>query len=367
MNSPKPLRQTTQPPLVLNPLKRVPLLQTSTHHPSPEPTLPITHSKHHPQHPQHHPPNTTSDPASASIYFIGTATTLISHPPLRLLTDPNFLHSGSHIHLGPGVHATRLTDPAVPDLASLPPVDALLVSHYHEDHFDREVQRVLGRDVPIVTTRHAKGCLEREGVEGGAFRAVVGVGEWEGVFMPVAEEVSSIDGRVAAVRVTGLPGKHVPPGVVGVANEWLGAVPPTNGWLVELGWTRGEERTEERFETGYRVYISGDTLMVDELKEIPERLRGEKIDLMLVHLGGTTIPGPKMPLLMVTMDGEQGVQLMQLIHPDVTVPIHFDDYDVFCSPLDDFKKEVDAAGLGDKVVYLNRGDEYRFAVRRGEE
>jgi L-ascorbate metabolism protein UlaG (beta-lactamase superfamily) len=149
-------------------------------------------------------------------------------------------------------------------------------------------------------------------------------------------------------------------------NELLGAVPPTNGWLVELGWTRGKERNEEGFETGYRIYISGDTLMVDELKEIPERLRGDKIDLMLVHLGGTTIPGPKMPLLMVTMDGEQGVQLMQLIHPDVTVPIHFDDYDVFCSPLDDFKKEVNAAGLGDKVVYLDRGDEYRFTVREGE-
>jgi L-ascorbate metabolism protein UlaG (beta-lactamase superfamily) len=169
-----------------------------------------------------------------------------------------------------------------------------------------------------------------------------------------------------AVRVTGLPGKHVPPGPIGAVNELLGAVPPTNGWLVELGWTRGKERNEEGFETGYRIYISGDTLMVDELKEIPERLRGDKIDLMLVHLGGTTIPGPKMPLLMVTMDGEQGVQLMQLIHPDVTVPIHFDDYDVFCSPLDDFKKEVNAAGLGDKVVYLDRGDEYRFTVREGE-
>ncbi|KAH6631294.1 beta-lactamase-like protein [Chaetomium tenue] len=375
MDSPKPLRQTTHPPLVLNPLKRIPLLKTSTHHPSPEPTLPITHSKHHPQHPQPPPPpNPPNQPApepdTASIYFIGTATTLISHPPLRLLTDPNFLHSGAHIHLGPGVLATRLTDPAVPDLGSLPPVDVLLLSHYHEDHFDAGVQKALGREVRILTTGHAKGCLERDGEP---FRGVVGVGAWEGVFMPLAgdEELGGRfrgeDGRMAAVRVTGLPGKHVPPGLVEKANELLGAVPPTNGWLVELGWTRGEERAEERFETGYRIYISGDTLMVDELKEIPERLRGEKIDLMLVHLGGTTLPGPNLPLLMVTMDGEQGVQLMQLIHPDVTVPIHFDDYDVFCSPLDDFKKEVDAAGLGDKVVYLDRGEEYRFTVRRGEE
>jgi hypothetical protein len=38
------------------------------------------------------------------------------------------------------------------------------------------------------------------------------------------------------------------------------------------------------------------------------------------------------------------------------------DYDVFLSPLSDFKKEVEQAGLQDKVVYLDRGDEFRFNV-----
>ncbi|KAK4031267.1 beta-lactamase superfamily domain-containing protein [Parachaetomium inaequale] len=377
---PKPLRETNHPPLVLNPQKRTPFLKTATHHPSPEPILPIAHTKHHPRK----PPTTTTTPQttttarpetpdsnSGSVYFIGTATTIISFAGLRLLTDPNFLHAGDHVHLGPGVTAQRLTNPAVPDLASLPPVDAVLLSHYHEDHFDREVEAQLSRDMPIVTTEHAKQCLTEKGEE--PFRKVWGVGEFEGVFMPVGDgqdpdigEGGAGEGRTKkkkpAVRVTGMPGKHVPPGPLAAINELLGAVPPTNGWLVELGWTKPTEG-EEGFETGYRIYISGDTLMVDELKEIPRRLRGDKIDLMLVHLGGTTIPGPNMPLLMVTMDGAQGVQLMRLVDPDVTVPIHFDDYDVFCSPLDDFKKEVDAAGFGDKVVYLDRGDEFKFTIR----
>jgi len=57
------------------------------------------------------------------------------------------------------------------------------------------------------------------------------------------------------------------------------------------------------------------------------------------------------------MDGRQGVQLMQLVEPDATIPIpiHFDDYSVMLSGLDDFKKEVEAAGLGGRVVYLDRG------------
>lgn len=74
----------------------------------------------------------------------------------------------------------------------------------------------------------------------------------------------------------------------------------------------------------HRIYISGDTLLVSELEEIPKRYAGQSIDLMMVHLGGTTIPGPHMPLLMVTMDADQGVKLMQLINPDLTIPIHYE-------------------------------------------
>jgi len=34
------------------------------------------------------------------------------------------------------------------------------------------------------------------------------------------------------------------------------------------------------------------------------------------------------------------------------------------SPLSDFKKAVDEAGLGDKVVYLDRKDQFKFAVKQ---
>jgi len=39
------------------------------------------------------------------------------------------------------------------------------------------------------------------------------------------------------------------------------------------------------------------------------------------------------------------------------------DYDVFMSPLSDFKKEVEKAGLTNKVVYLDRKDQFKFAVK----
>ncbi|MCJ1384189.1 hypothetical protein MMC17_007305 [Xylographa soralifera] len=299
-----------------------------------------------------HPTNSGGE--NASIYFVGTATTILEWQGLRLMTDPNFLHAGDHVHLGPGVTGTRLTNPAV-DLHDLPPISLVLLSHYHADHFDAHVEASLRRDLPIVTTPHAKKCLvddkEKEG-EGEKFTNVEAVEFWESL-------VVDVGGEGLGVKVTGMPGKHVPDGIIGTLNDLAGAVPPTNGWMVELGKTKGQDV----WECGYRIYISGDTLLVDDLKQIPERYKGQNIDLMLAHLGGTTIPSPSMPLLMVTMNAEQGLGMVRLINPDLTIPIHYDDYDVFLSPLSDFKEVMEEAGLSDKVIYLDRGDQFRFRVK----
>jgi L-ascorbate metabolism protein UlaG (beta-lactamase superfamily) len=305
-------------------------------------------------------PKGSTDDENASIYFIGTATTIIEWEGVRLLTDPNFLHAGDHVHLGPGVTGTRQTNPAI-DLHELPRIDAVLLSHYHADHFDQDVEASLRRDLPIVSTPHAKKCLVDDKGED-KFTEVYDVDHFEHMLLDI--KTSSSGGKAAAVKVTGMPGKHVPPGPLSVANDLLGAVPPTNGWMIELGYKPSSDSSDKDFNPGYRIYISGDTLYVNELEEIPKRYAGQNIDLMLIHLGGTTIPSPKMPLLMVTMDAEQGIKLMQLIQPDVTIPIHYDDYDVFLSPLDDFKKAVSSAGWNDKVVYLDRADAYKFAVKQ---
>jgi L-ascorbate metabolism protein UlaG (beta-lactamase superfamily) len=57
----------------------------------------------------------------------------------------------------------------------------------------------------------------------------------------------------------------------------------------------------------------------------------------------------------VTMDGRQGAQLLELVGPRQAVPVHYDDYEAFKSPLEDFRTEVDARGLGHLVSYVERG------------
>ena len=104
-------------------------------------------------------------------------------------------------------------------------------------------------------------------------------------------------------------------------------------------------------ETGapFRVYITGDTLFRPWLRDVGERVGPP--DAMVVHLGGTRVFG-----LLVTMDGDQGADLVDLLAPPLTVPIHYDDYTVFRSPLGDFLQACRARGLGDRVRTVTRGE-----------
>ena len=66
---------------------------------------------------------------------------------------------------------------------------------------------------------------------------------------------------------------------------------------------------------------------------------------------------------MVTMDAEQGVEAMRIVDPRIAIPIHYNDYEVFTSPLEDFKRAVSEAGLDERVHYLSHGDTYEFEVQ----
>lgn len=55
------------------------------------------------------------------------------------------------------------------------------------------------------------------------------------------------------------------------------------------------------------------------------------------------------------MDGRQGADLVALLTLPKAIPIHFDDYGVFASPLADFTREMQRRGMTDRIIELNRG------------
>lgn len=269
------------------------------------------------------PPGPGGEGLDGSIYFVGTATVILRYAGFTILTDPNFLHAGDHVHLGFGVTSTRRTNPAI-ELDALPPIDLVLLSHLHEDHFDRVVAAKLDRSLPIITTPHAARGLRKLG-----FVAPCPLSTWQSI---------DVEKGASRLRLTSTPGRHGPP-LVALA------LPPVMGTLLEL-----QSPNEAR---SLRIYISGDTLVYDEIREIPVRF--PDIDLALIHLGGTRIFG-----VLLTMDAKQGVEAIRIVDPAMAIPIHYDDYTVFKSSIADFLTAVSAAGLGEKVKYLQRGETYRF-------
>jgi L-ascorbate metabolism protein UlaG (beta-lactamase superfamily) len=65
---------------------------------------------------------------------------------------------------------------------------------------------------------------------------------------------------------------------------------------------------------------------------------------------------------MVTMDAKEGINMFKLIEPKKAIPIHYNDYDVFKSSLEDFKKEVKENDLEERIHYLTHGESYAFNV-----
>jgi L-ascorbate metabolism protein UlaG (beta-lactamase superfamily) len=139
---------------------------------------------------------------------------------------------------------------------------------------------------------------------------------------------------LSSLRITSLPGRHAP----GPAQQLL---PPVMGSLLEF-----QEGPDAPV---LRIYVSGDTLMVPELQRIKDTY--PDLDASVVHLGGTKVLG-----LLVTMDGMQGANFLELFRPKVAVPVHYDDYTVFRSPLEDFRTEMERRQLPIEVRYVRHGD-----------
>jgi L-ascorbate metabolism protein UlaG (beta-lactamase superfamily) len=252
-----------------------------------------------------------------SLRFVGTATTLIRLGSFSLLTDPNFLHKGQRAYLGKGLWSRRLTNPGMRP-ADLPALDLVVLSHLHGDHFDRVAKAELSRAQPVVTTPAAADRLRRWGFE------ARGLDTWSAETFTRGNET---------LTVQSLPGVHAR-GILGTL------LPPVMGSLLEHRVDGAVSR---------RVYLSGDTLTGDHLDEIHRR--HPDIDVAVVHLGGTRIL-----LWTVTMDAAQGVDFLRRTRPGVAIPVHYDDYGVFKSPLSDFERLVRQSGLATRLQSVRRGE-----------
>jgi L-ascorbate metabolism protein UlaG (beta-lactamase superfamily) len=257
----------------------------------------------------------------ASVQFIGNATLLIRSAGFTVLTDPNFVRRGEQIHIGYMMHTVRLTDPAM-RIRELPQLDLCVVSHIHEDHFDKIVQRELDKALPIISTHQGASIIRKKG-----FTGTRPLWPWRSV---------SVSKGNSTLRITAVPATHAPAPASAFFPSVIGSV---------LEFTDGGTGNT------FRLYQSGDTLLYKGFEEIGRRF--PDIDVAVLHLGGTRV-GP----LMVTMNAQQGLEAMRLLRPRTVLPVHHNDYPLMKEGVEVFRSGAAQAGLGDRVVVLRHGETY---------
>ena len=220
---------------------------------------------------------------------IGGPTVLIEVAGWRLLTDPTFDPPGRSYRFGWGTGSRKLAGPSV-GAGELGPIDAVLLTHdHHDDNLDPAGRALLPSAGTVVTTSAGARRL------GGN---AVGLSDWQ-------SHVLSGEGK-GSIEIVATPCRHGPPGFQPIVGQVIGFA---------LRW-EGQEHG--------LLWITGDTVLYDGVREVPRRLR---IGTALVHLGGVRFPvtGP----LRYTLTAAEAIELLGLVQPRTAIPIHYEGWKHF--------------------------------------
>ena len=246
---------------------------------------------------------------------LGTATMLLEVGPFRLLTDPVFDPPGAtYSVLGIARYRSVATPIRPKDLGR---IDAVLLSHdQHGDNLDREGLAVARTAARILTTTSGAGRL------GGA---AIGLEPWK------SHELASADG--ARLRITATPAQHGPRLLVSLAG-------PVIGFALE--W-EGQERGA--------VWISGDTVLFDGVREVAKHFRPGSAFL---HVGRATLT-PTRPVH-YTFTADEAAQTARLLGDSAIYPIHYDGWSHFREGRKDVEEAFAREGLSPRLRWLPRGE-----------
>jgi L-ascorbate metabolism protein UlaG (beta-lactamase superfamily) len=208
-----------------------------------------------------------------------------------VLTDPWFseralYHPGEPIALG---------------VAELPRLDAIVITHAHYDHCDLAALAAYpDKRVPLFVAGPVAAKARKAG-----FENLMALQPWE-------------TARAGELTITAVPGKHAVYEVT---------------FIIAGG--------------GRSVYFAGDTLLIPELRSLPERFG--RFDVCLVPTNGLCIR-PQLNK-QVVMNAVEAAELTAVLRPRVTVPHHY----AFTS-----------GWLGDRLLTKGDRDPWRFveAARR---
>lgn len=221
------------------------------------------------------------------ITWFGHASSLIELDGARLLLDPVFSDRVSPL---PGVGPRRM-HPVPRELADLPELDAVIVSHDHYDHLDMATVRKLAhsRSMPFVVPLGVATHLRHWGIPGDRIIEL----DWNESF------------EVAGVTIMAAAAQHFS-GRALTRNNTLWA-----SWVLAGA--------------SHRVFYTGDSGYFDGYADVGARYG--PFDATLVQIGAYNAAWPD-----IHMTPEEGVAAHSDVRGDVLIPVHWATFNLALHP-----------------------------------
>jgi L-ascorbate metabolism protein UlaG (beta-lactamase superfamily) len=282
--------------------------------------------------------------ATLRLTHLGTATMLVEIGPFRLLTDPAFDPAGTRYTFAPGARSVKLTETAG-RFDAMGALDAVLLTHdMHADNLDRRGRELLRKDdvARVITTVHGERRLGRKlrAEKDGApkLRGGLGIAEKLEGMNPWDRAEIAKDGK--RLQIVATPCQHGPNGAPKIHQAIGFAI-----------WGDGLPC----------VVVSGDTIWIDELAGVREKLDelgAPPVDVAIIHAGGVRFPkvaffGKKR----FTFDGAEALKLAKELDPRFVIPVHYGDWEHFREPKDALAAAFARdPGIRQRVVWPKPGE-----------
>ncbi len=230
---------------------------------------------------------------SIVVTWFGHSTVLLEFEGRTILFDPMFSESAAPVPF----LAKRFPVEREFEISSLPPLDAVVISHDHYDHLDLESVRILDAKtkrffVPLGVGAH----LESWGVD---FQKIIELDWWESV-------------GFAGLTFSATPARHFSGRSLPASNNTLWA-----SWVVSNARMVGERKIDAT----KTVFFSGDSGYFPGFKEIGQRFG--PFDFCMVECGQYSENWPD-----VHMAPEQTVRAFLDLRGDLLMPIHWSAFDL---------------------------------------
>lgn len=276
--------------------------------------------------PEIHAAASDTSAAKGSIQWLGGPTALIERGELKVITDPMLGARGPAAFVLPKHPSTGAPNAPIARYLAPPPysldgLDAILISHTHNDHVDARARELLPKQLPLVVAAAGAELMRAAG-----FQDVRGL-DWG--------ESTTIRAGQTSLRVTALPAHHAHD------PDLDREVGKGNGYLLEWQDAAGS----------FRAYWTGDAVLSPETQDFVAR-HGH-VDLLLPHMGGVGGDGT---LGLRTMDAAEALELVKRVDPGEVMPIHHTTFGHYREPIEALEQRARELGEAARFRFLELGE-----------